>query len=87
MEQVAERNRQAVPEIETLLGRFGGQEKFHKWLAEVSENIQPLRLSAMGIEERDLPKLAEGAFTQGRMDNNPVPLQIEDVMSILTKIL
>ena len=87
LEQIAERNRRAVPEIETLLGRFGGRERFHQWLSEVSKDIQPLRLSAMGIEERDLPKLAEGAFTQGRMDNNPVPLLVEDVLSILKEVL
>lgn len=87
LKQVAERNKQAVPEIEELFGIFGGQKKFHQWLAEVSENIQPLRLSAMGIRECDLLKLAEGAFTQGRMDNNPIPLRLEDVMSILVEIL
>lgn len=87
LERVAERNKQAVPEIEILLNQFGGQEKFHQWLAEVSENIQPLRLSAMGIGKRDLPELAEGAFTQGRMDNNPIPLQKEDVISILAEVL
>ena len=87
LKQVAERNKQAVPEIETLFDRFGDQEKFHRWLEEVSKDIQPLRLSAMGIGEGDLGELAEGAFTQGRMDNNPVPLQREDVMSILTEAL
>lgn len=87
LEQIAKRNKQAVPEIETLLGRFGGREKFHHWLVGVSEDIQPLRLSAMGVGEHDLPELAEGAFTQGRMDNNPVPLQLKDVMSILSEIL
>ena len=87
LEQVAERNRQAVPEIETLFGLFGGREKFHQWLTEVSEDIQPLRLSAMGIREQDLPKLAEGAFTQGRMDNNPVSLRKEDVCAILKGVL
>lgn len=87
LEQVAERNRHAVPEIEALFRLFGGRENLHQWLSEVSRDIQPLRLSAMGIEERDLPKLAEEAFTQGRMDNNPVSLQAEDVLSILTEAL
>ena len=87
LEQVAERNRRIVPEIEALFAQFGGQEKFHQWMKEVSEGIQTLRLSAMGIGEHDLPKIAKGAFTQGRMDNNPVPLKIEDVMSILTEVL
>lgn len=87
LEQVAKRNQQAVPEIDVLFSRLGGQETFHQWLAEVSKDIQPLRLSAMGVRERDLPKLAKEAFTQGRMDNNPVPLQVKDVMSILTEVL
>lgn len=87
LESVAERNRQAVPNIEMMFSQFGGQEKFHQWLVEISEDIQPLRLSAMGVEERDLPELAKRAFTQGRMDNNPVPLQLEDVMSILAEVL
>ena len=87
LEQVAERNKQAVPEIEILLSRFGSQKKFHQWLTEISQDIQPLRLSEMGISEYDLPELAKGAFTQGRMDNNPVPLLIEDVLSVLNVIL
>ena len=87
LEQVAERNKQAVPEIDALLSRFGGKEKFCQWLAEVSQDIQPLRLSKMGIRESDLPELAKGAFTQGRMENNPVQLQIEDVLLILSVIL
>lgn len=87
LESVAERNQKTVPEIEMLFERLGGRAKFHQWLVDVSEGIQPLRLSAMGIRKCDLPELAAGAFTQGRMDNNPVPLQIEDVMSILTDVL
>ncbi len=86
LERVAAIDLPAVPEIQTLLGRFGGAEGLHRWLEAVTAGIQPLRLSAMGVPREDLPDLAAGAFTQGRMDNNPVPLGEKEVLSILTEV-
>lgn len=87
LEEVARIDRSAVPEIERIYDIFGGPQGLHRWLEETSRPIQPLRLSAMGITAQDLPALVDGAFTQGRMDNNPVPLGREDVEGILRRVL
>ncbi len=80
-------NAKAVPEIQQVTGIFGGYEGFGAWLADVSRGIQELTLSAFGISEDMLDGIAEGAFTLGRMDNNPVPLKKEEVTAILKSIL
>lgn len=46
----------------------------------------PLRLSQWDVQENDLDFLVENAFTKGRIDNNPKPLEKEDVKKIFTTI-
>ncbi len=86
LEEMARINQSAVPEIESIYEIFGGLNAFQRWMATVIQQIQPLRLSAMGIREVDLAVLAENAFTQGRMDNNPVTLSQMDVEEILHRV-
>lgn len=87
LEAVAERNESAVPEIAELYEVFGGKGAFHHWLETVSSDIMRLKLSAMGISEKDIPVLAKESFTQGRMDNNPVLFSPKDVEEILRQVL
>jgi len=84
--KIAEVNSSAVPEISELLSVFGGSEGFHDWLNEVSSGLQELRLSAFGIRREDIGKIAAASFTLGRMDNNPVDLQEQQVVAILTEL-
>ncbi len=79
-------NEKAVPELAAITKLFEN-EGFDAWLAEVSRGIKVLRLSEFGIREDMIDGIAEGAFTQGRMDNNPVPLDKESVKKILKSIL
>ena len=81
--EVMTRNREAVPEIAQIENLFTEDSGFACWLASVSENTQPLRLSAFGIEEKHLPAIVDLTFTQGRMDNNPVLFTPDDVLEIL----
>lgn len=87
LEAVAEINYGAVPEISKIYEIFGGKELFRQWLKEVSEPIQPLCLSAFGVVEENIPQIAAGTFTQGRMDNNPVLLTKSEVEELLRKVL
>jgi alcohol dehydrogenase class IV len=80
-------NLDAVPELKRVLSLFGGQEGFDAWMTGVTNGIQELRLSAFGIGEEMVDGIVEGAFTLGRMDNNPVVLERETVKAILTGIL
>lgn len=80
-------NMKAVPELTKLTALFGGTEGFDAWMDDVSRRIQELKLSAFGVSEDMIDSIAEGAFTLGRMDNNPLPLEKESIQSILKSIL
>jgi len=84
---VAEINAAAVPSISELLAVFAPEGGFSAWLDSVTDGIQPLRLSAFGIAEKDIDTLVELSFTAGRMNNNPVDIQPEQVREILQAIL
>ncbi len=47
----------------------------------------PYRLSEYGVTEKSIPRIAEGAFTKGRMDNNPVNITESQVREVLTELL
>lgn len=85
LNQVAIRNKKAVPKINQMLKEvFGDSEHgLENWLKEVSEGIQDLTLSGFGIHEDNIPQIAAAAFTAGRMDNNPVDFSQKDVEEIL----
>ena len=82
--EVARRNAQALPGLNVRMENlFGGPDGLGRWLSDVCGDIQPLTLSALGIPESDIPSLAQASFTAGRMDNNPVPFGVPEVMEIL----
>lgn len=46
----------------------------------------PNRLSAWSVKREEVPQIASNCFTKGRMENNPVDLQVEDVVTILEQL-
>lgn len=80
-------NETAVPEINEITELFDVDEGFDAWLADVTQGIQVLSLSAFGITENMIDGIVEGAFTLGRMDNNPVKMDKDTVKKILISIL
>ncbi|MCE5343154.1 MAG: phosphonoacetaldehyde reductase [Eubacteriales bacterium] len=87
LSSVLKRNEAAVPEITRLTAVFSGQGGFENWLTRVSRSVQPLRLSAFGLTDTDLPAVRDRAFTPGHMDNNPVPFTPDEVLAILRENL
>ena len=87
LSSVLRRNRKAVPELEKLDALFDEDEGFDRWLETTAAGVQPLQLTAFGVNEADLPGIVEQSFTTGRMDNNPIPFTREDVMEILLENL
>jgi len=84
--QVAERNRGAFPEEDELFAlfeKFGGVRGF---LEQISEGVMSLKLKDYGVEQEDIPQIAQHTFTLGRMDNNPVAFSQQDVIEILEEI-
>lgn len=47
----------------------------------------PKRLSDHGVTKEDIPKIVEGAYTKGRMDNNPVAISEAQLTKILQDLL
>ena len=82
---VAKRNLAEVPELDTVLALFDGD--LGRWLDETASSVKPLRLSAFGIDATDLAAITELSFTAGRMDNNPVAFDAQDVLNILRESL
>jgi len=84
--QVAKRNIAAV-DCKKLLDAVGSLENMRNWLDMLCADIQPLKLSVFGILQEDIPKIINGAFTTGRMDNNPVVFSEDDVANILSEVI
>jgi alcohol dehydrogenase class IV len=84
--QVAKRNIVAV-DCKKLFDAVGSLEYLRTWLDRLCANIQPLRLSALGIVADDIPLIVKRAFTIGRMDNNPVIFSEADVTNILSEVI
>ena len=84
--EVANYNRRKV-DLSPLLLEFEPYGGMCAWLDGVCDGIVKLRLSGFGVSTSALDRIVEGAFTGGRMDNNPVDLTTRDVYDILTRVL
>ncbi|NTW95242.1 MAG: phosphonoacetaldehyde reductase [Erysipelotrichaceae bacterium] len=58
-------------------------EQVTQWIEKLSEGIVSMRLSDYGVKESDLETLAHLSFTLGRMENNPIDLNEQQVQDIL----
>ena len=84
---VMKRNAAVLPQIQALsdcLKKYGGLDT---WLSRLTGAGKPLRLSAFGIKQVDLPAIADLSFTAGRMDNNPIVFDKQQVIAILQESL
>ena len=84
---VLRRNEAAVPQIQAIHALFEKDGGFASWLCRLTEHTRPLRLSSLGIGRGDLPAIANLSFTAGRMDNNPIAFDRQDVLAILEECL
>lgn len=84
--QVAEFNRNKIIDSEELFSLFRPFGGMSSYLEQLCKGRICLRLSGYGIKRHELDSIAESSFTVGRMDNNPVNINKEDVRMILEKI-
>lgn len=84
---VMARNEAAVKEIKSIRAMFSPDGGFSDWIHSLAAPIRPLRLSSYGIGHGDLPAIADLSFTAGRMDNNPIEFDRQDVLAILEECL
>ncbi len=83
---VSHRNKGYFPNSEDLFNLFREYGGLQPWLDQVSHNIAELRLSNYHIKPSDLEQLVLQSFTNGRMDNNPVNFNKEDILEILQQV-
>lgn len=81
--QVAERNQGAFEEEEELLALFAEHGGIRAYLERVCGTEVSLNLRDYQITKEAIAGIAHSSFTLGRMDNNPVELDAEDVIEIL----
>lgn len=67
-----------------LFSEYGG---IKNWIDMVCKGVIKMRLSSFGITKEDISIIVNNAFTNGRMDNNPVDLSKADVRNILLSII
>ncbi len=73
----------ANPESVYEAFNINNPEQVTQWINTLSTGIVSMKLSDYGVKESDLEDLAHLSFTLGRMDNNPVELNEQQVKDIL----
>jgi phosphonate metabolism-associated iron-containing alcohol dehydrogenase len=83
-------NHSAIVEVDQLLKAFevtavDGVERF---LVDIYEQYDlNYKLRDYEVYQEHVPEIVKGAFTKGRMDNNPVKLTEEDITEILVSLI
>lgn len=80
------RNWDYLKEKELFLHAWGASdlEDIKKWFDDVSDGS--LRLSNFGVKKEDIPDIVKLATTGGRMDNNPIVFNEDEIMEILEAV-
>lgn len=81
--QIAEHNHGAFPEEDALMVLFVKYGGIRRYLEMICGETVSLNLRDYGIAEEMLEEIAGKSFTLGRMDNNAVELNQQDVIQIL----
>lgn len=87
LDAVGQINKGYFPNDDELFGLFSDYGGIKSWIDTVCEGVVDMRLSTFGITKKDIPIIVDNAFTEGRMDNNPVELNRHDVAMILESII
>lgn len=86
--EVLSRNKDYISDFDLFLESWNVNsiEDVKCWINEVSKGIQILKLSEFGIKKEEIDDIIELTFTGGRMDNNPIVFNREEVKQILEDI-
>ncbi len=84
---VMKRNATVLPEMQNLSALFDADGGIDTWLYQAASAVTPLRLSSFGVKEEDISAIADLSFTAGRMDNNPIVFDRQQVLDILEECL
>lgn len=84
--EVLKRNWEYVAEKDLFLDAWGAEnlDDIEKWFNDVSNNS--LKLSKFGVKREDIPDIVKLATTGGRMDNNPIVFNEDEIEDILNNV-
>lgn len=84
--EVLTRNWEYVKEKELFLDAWGADslEDIEKWFKKTSNDS--LKLSNYGVKKEEIPDIVKLATTGGRMDNNPINFNEEEIEDILNNV-
>lgn len=81
--EVMKRNWEHIPEKELFLESWGAKdlEDITDWFEKISKGN--INLKSFGVKKEDIPEIVKLATTGGRMDNNPIVFDEEEIKDIL----
>lgn len=84
--EVMKRNWDYIPEKELFLDAWNAEsmDDITNWFDNISED--KINLRSFGIEKEELPEIVKLATTGGRMDNNPIVFDEEEIEKILESV-
>lgn len=83
---VSEFNRGGFLNDTELFALFEEHSGLKNWIEDTSIGILKMCLSYFGVKRSHINLIAENSFTAGRIDNNPIPLNKADIVSILNSV-
>lgn len=88
LSEVLRRNIDCITDIDLFFKSWNVESvnEIEQWINHVSKDIQILELSQFNVEESELEDITNLTFTGGRMDNNPIVFDEEEVLDILKKV-
>ena len=86
--EVLKRNKEYIDDYDLFLDAWNANsvEYIDKWIKNVSKSIQTLKLSAFDVKEDEIEDIIKLTFTGGRMDNNPIVFNEDEVREILSNV-
>lgn len=86
--EVLKRNKDYIEDYDLFMESWGVDSiaDIDKWIMDVSDDIQTLKLSAFNVKEDEIEDIIKLTFTGGRMDNNPIVFNEDEVREILSNV-
>lgn len=88
LSEVLKRNKEYIEDYDLFLDAWNARDvdEIDIWIKDISEDIQPLKLSSFDVKEDEIEDIIKLTFTGGRMDNNPIVFNENEVRDILNNV-
>ena len=86
--EVLKRNKDYIEDYDLFMDAWKANsiDDIDCWINNVSKDIQTLKLSAFDVKEDEIGDIIKLTFTGGRMDNNPIVFNEDEVKDILSNV-